>query len=218
MKVVWCVLSAAMVCLLAPSAAWGHDELPPPWRGDDPDRMTLQVWTFDDNDDPAAPEQDLNPFGTASADITVGDFGSGWQWDMVPGEQRGYWDLGVGGTIVLDIPNSEEEGPFKEIWIQITYIDGPVLVPEVTVPGGTQVGGESGLVIEDYFGPGAWLLDRWTFRIEPNPTHEQIVITAGSMGATIDQIVVDTWCVPEPASVVLLALGGLAILVRRFKN
>jgi hypothetical protein len=62
---------------------------------------------------------------------------------------------------------------------------------------------------------GSWLLDRWIFRIEPNPAHEQIVITSDPVwGSVIDQVVVDTYCVPEPASVGLVVLGALAVLAR----
>ena len=48
--------------------------------------------------------------------------------------------------------------------------------------------------------------------IEPNPAFEIVRIDGAVM---VDEIVIDTICIPEPASLALLGLGGLALMRRR---
>jgi len=55
--------------------------------------------------------------------------------------------------------------------------------------------------------------------IEPNPVHEMVEIEnllAGMPGASaVSEVIVDTICVPEPATLGLLALGGVALIRRK---
>jgi hypothetical protein len=205
------VQCALCVSLLFAAAATPDDLVQPSWRGSD--GSTLQVWTFDDDDNPAAPETDNNPYGTAEATITVGDFGEEWLDTVSFGSQTGIWDLGREGTIVLDIPNSSEALPYKEIWLQVTYYDSIVKAPVVTIPGATFVSDQTLVVEEDDLGD--WLLDQSVWRIEPNPSSEEITLTADWNGSTIDQVVVDTICIPEPATAIILAIGTMAAIMRR---
>ncbi|MCX5634401.1 MAG: PEP-CTERM sorting domain-containing protein [Planctomycetota bacterium] len=63
---------------------------------------------------------------------------------------------------------------------------------------------------------GGWFLDQNIWRIELNASHEQIILTSNSLwGSVIDQIVVDTYCIPEPASMSLLILGCFAVFKKR---
>jgi len=197
--------------LFSMTVTFAHDLVQPDWRGDE--GSTHQVWSFDDDDNPALPETDNNPYGTAEATITVGDFGEGWL-DTVPfGSQTGIWDMGREGTIVLDIPNRPEALPYKEIWLQVTYYDSPTYPPVVTIPGASLISEQTLLVEED--SPGDWLLDQSVWRMEPNPSSEQIILTADWYGSTIDQIVVDTICIPEPGTAIILAVGTMAAIMRR---
>ena len=214
-------LCVSSFCLVFAAPASAHDLRGPDWRGLHPGYMTYQEWSFDDSDDPALPEVIINPFGTAGADITLGAFGEGWFESLSGyGSQTGFWDIGgEGGQIVLDIDNGPERNPWKEIWVQVTYWKDIQQAPTVAVPGGYYVGGEKEVLVEHVATGGDWLLDVWVFRIEPNPEHEQIVISSDpDWGSLIDQVVVDTWCVPEPATVSLLLLGGLVILARRCRK
>ncbi len=216
-KAVLICLGVSVALALGISPASAHDVLGPDWRGLFPDQMTYQEWTFDDADNPAPPEVIINPFGDASADITVGDFSEGWFESLGGfGTQTGFWDIGgVGGQIVLDIDNAGTPNPVKEIWVQVTYWCDIQQAPTVEVPGGELVDFQPEYLIEHAPAGGDWLLDLWVFQIRPNPDHEQIVITSDQdLGSVIDQIVVDTWCVPEPATLGLAVVGLLALIAR----
>ncbi len=211
------VLPAVLVCLLFAATARAHDEFPPWWRG--LDGTTHQEWQFNDNDDPAAPDVVNNPYGTSIADITVGQIGSGWL-DQLGGYggQSGYWDLGGSdGSIVIDIDNRDEPLPYKEIWVQVTYWKDLHQAPDVDVPGAVFLYGDTA-VIETVATGGTWLLDLTVWRMEPNPNHERIIITADPGLSIVDQIVVDTRCVPEPATMSLLVVSGLGLLLGRLRK
>ena len=96
------LVSVLTFSLAVTTAAWCHDLLPPCWRGED--GTTYAMWEFDSEQDPSQPNDVVNPYGAAVADINVGRLGSGWL-DQLPGmgTQTGYWDLGFdGGSIVID--------------------------------------------------------------------------------------------------------------------
>ena len=51
--------------------------------------------------------------------------------------------------------------------------------------------------------------------IEPHPDLETIELRPNDCTMYIDQIIVDTICIPEPATICLFGFGGLAILKKR---
>ncbi len=60
-----------------------------------------------------------------------------------------------------------------------------------------------------------WVTEVLKFRLEPNPPWE--ILTMGefiSYPAYVDQVVIDTICIPEPGTLVLLAVGCVRLLVR----
>jgi hypothetical protein len=201
---------AVLLAGLGPLPALAHDLMAPTWRGQE--GTTHQEWRFDTPANPAVPEVISNQYGSAVAAISVGGMGSGWL-DQLPamGTQTGYWDIsGQGGAIVIDIDNRPVPLAYKEIWIQVTYYKDLTQAPLVDVPGAARLGGQS-LLVENAPPIGAWMLDQSIWRLEPNPPHEQIVILPHGDGSVIDQIVVDTICAPEPASLAGLVLAGTAV-------
>lgn len=206
---------AVLLVLVFTGAALSSDIIPPAWRGGP--GTTFQEWGFDTNANPAAPTASNNPYGNATAAVTVGSFGSGWL-DQLPGmgTQTGYWDLGgEGGQIVLDIANRPQALPYKEVWVQVTYFRDLTQAPSVSVPGAQFVSGQT-LTLEAVQTGGSWLVDQSLWRIEPNPSSEQVIITSNpAWGGVVDQIVVDTICAPEPASLALLGLMGAFLIGRR---
>ena len=165
----------------------------PAWRGQQ--GTTYQQWTFDDEDNPAVPENILNSYGMASADITVKENGAGWQESLITAPERtGVWvDL---DAVSLEIDNSPEALPYKEIWLQVTYYEGSAHPPDVAIAGAQLLRTAS----QD-IGPtdpvgNSWIVQHSRWRLEPNPTHEAITLAPSGQpfGMTIDQIVVDTIC------------------------
>jgi hypothetical protein len=131
------------------------------------------------------------------------------------------------GQFVINTINWVDEMPEKYIRVQITYIGQaptvlgahgysyngyhptyPGLPTETTYHGFFDAGP---VVVVDDPNNSYLYQDIW---MEPNPDWEQIVVDV-PLGTIIDEIVVDSISIPEPATMSLLALGGLALLRRR---
>jgi hypothetical protein len=208
------LLSAVLVvCAFSSAPVRAHDLVPPSWRGQD--GSTYQMWDFGNASNPALPDAIQNPYGSAVANVTIGTYASGWLAGGL-GTQTGYWDLGFpGGGIAINIDNRPQPLPYKEIWVQVTYFDHINAAPIISIPGATYLGGET-RTVESTTGGGAWLLGLSKWRIEPNPAHEQVMVTSDPQwGSVVDQIVIDTICVPEPASLALLGLAAGSLLAGR---
>jgi hypothetical protein len=197
---------------------------PPAWNHSDP-TFTHQDWDFTTSANPSPPETYQNPFGTPTFGIT----GATWfpsAAPFIPGSTRtGLW-AGVGSgsaTVTLGIPNQQDLTKDKLVWLQVTIgstnIDGlqmgvnllPNAGQTVTVlderlyamPSGEQYG---------YYYEKLW-------SISPQPSFETITAQVNFSGGilAIDEVTVDTICVPEPVTMlgVFLGVSGLAGYIRR---
>jgi len=116
--------------------------------------------------------------------------------------------------VSASLPNFMTNNPGKLMRIQVWW---------VPVPGGTKPtfdtvngiygmpGGEHAdpFTIVNEYGDQFYSLSDW--EIQPNPYWEQISL--GTLpGTMVNQIIIDTWCVPEPSSIIAL-LGGLGSLL-----
>jgi len=143
-------------------------------------------------------------------------FEAGGAWEETAFGRNGLWALGDGATISFFIPNFEELVR-KEILFQFTWIDTAPKVSLITSRAGIKQ-----TLVQKIDIP---LVDDWNFtailwRLEECPELEQIQITAGSI-LFIDQVSVDTLCMPEPSMFALIAIGiaGLVWLrLRTFKE
>ncbi len=219
------LIALAIVGLVAP-VALAHDTYAVPWRGDA--GSTMQHWTFDTapTSGTIAPEVDNNPFGFP---VIQDPYSGSSAWHTVYGTEPEV-EYGVNDFFwgfYIDIPNDDTTRPLKEMYIQFTYFydwntshyEAGIPTPSVFWPEGTNSVEE----VENTFLGGVnganWYHSTWYITIEPNPDFETIWVESeghdGDDQLVIDQIVVDTICIPEPATLALLAMGGLTLLRRR---
>lgn len=207
-RVVICALIGA---LLGVNGVWGDDYNPPDWRGDP--YTTYQQWVFGTSS--LTPPPDDMSAGHPGVALTVVDNGPATVWsatDPTETTRTGVWR--TEDWIEVTIQNFEEVNPLKEIWIQLTYKaeEYPDIYAEVPGVGGpywATLEDEETIVGSDY------VHQTWQILIEPNPASEIIYILPGTCVGWVDQIVIDTICVPEPTTICLLGLGALALLRKR---
>ncbi len=199
-----------------------EDLVPPSWANEPNSTLTRQVWEFssDSGSDPFWPDEDQNPFGTAS--ITIG--GSGIIWQASGGYPAHGVDLksGViqasmpGDYMEIYIPNQQDTQRHTEVWIQLTFATlnpnaEAQIDPEILLSYSAGVTGSversdfyqiTSLVDEG--GTGAmWyqLAEEWI--ITPQPESETYRISLDSLWPVgtplwLDGVVVYTRCLPVP--------------------
>jgi hypothetical protein len=193
---------ALAACLLAARPALGDDLNPPPWRGQS--GTTFGEWEFSTSNPNPAPDLGNYPWGPPTTTVTPGLF-QNWmdQW----GGRQGVWPLS--GEITTTIPNRPDPLPYKDIWVQLTWAQqAPNVFPAVSE---TRFGVASTLLAETPL-PGGWFHSTYVIHLEPNPDWESLLITGA---INVDEMVIDTICAPEPATLCLLVIGGVALLRRR---
>ncbi len=140
-------------------------------------------------------------------------------------ENKPFWHCDAEeGIITILVPNSPHENMIKKILLQVTS----TRAPEVAVVGGPGPGYSSGTFetglgdVQHLHGPGfhgsgPWYTYSYGLTIEPNPERETITMTFNQC-TYIEQIDIDTICIPEPTAVALLGLGALGLFLRRMRR
>lgn len=214
------VALGALLC----SRATADDLYPPPWRGL-PGTQTA-VWdTWFDFPGTVSPEEwTVNPVGLTAPFA-----------ELIPeteffGEYAGRQDVlripyvsNVRPSITFQLDDYDRAGPFKVIRMQFTWYEGVpsngVLVENINVwPDGTGPL-QPAYTTERYYDlETGWVVQAVEFTFKPNPDWERIQVDLFPVAAHevyLDQVVVDTWCVPEPAAAGLLAVGCVGFLLGR---
>jgi hypothetical protein len=207
------VVLSCVLGFVAPTAARG-ELVDPPWpRG--AAGSTYQRWEFGTPEDEPPPEADaITPYGDPSLKV------NGHEWiDMDPslGTRQGIWALS--GEIDVFLYNSSIPRPRKEVLIQIVWTPEDPAQGSPALPFQPIVGVASNppalVVIEppvDHVLADGWFRRDVWIRMEPNPHMEWITIKGNVL---VDRLVIDTICIPEPASIALLSLGFVPLAIRR---
>ena len=201
-----------ILTLSAISTSVADDLYPPPWRGEE--GTTYARWEFLTDDNYPPPDDEFNPYGPAQMEVWPG---MGQEWWPEWGGRIGVWPMS--GVARAVIPNRPEPFPYKDIWVQVTWAaqvpNGFPLVWEED--SGTQSSILNEIQLEPTNEPPPagefWYHTTYLIHLEPNPPFETVRLDGSVM---VDEIVIDTICIPEPTTIALVCLvAGLALLRRR---
>ena len=221
------ITTSFVILVIAAESLWAGCVYPPAWRTKDckgnpsgKPPTTYQRWDFTNSANPALPSDVHNsyqtPYKQVQANI-VGDPLETWGWYSSYNGRSGVWH-GNNLEMTLQIPNRyiDPRTPcysttYKEIYLEMIYQGIPreptiAALPENTVERICQT------IITEQDG---WkrLIQCW--RVRPNPYEEFICVGLGGTGGSIDRITVDTKCIPEPATILLLTLGGVMTALKK---
>lgn len=210
--------TAAVCCVGFPGSVYADDLLPPSWRG--MSNTTFQEWNFFSIQGmpweyfSGIPDAFTNRYGTPGASST----------GVLDGD--GNILLDPGSYIILTIPNQSDTSPddYAIVSFQITYFhyadegkpavyslyEEPSDKPLDDLPG-TLVDEHDVLLSSD--GDRSWRLWQSVWQVKPSQTLTfricEPFVNPECDCVRIDDIIVDTQCVPEPSSLFTL-FGGLA--------
>jgi hypothetical protein len=212
----FCIVSVVSINTLS-----ADDTVPPPWRGGP--LSTVAEWDFLTPSSGVADGQSVTPVVGNSGGTPQASAGDGLTWGTFF-DGNGGWSGGeTGGIMTFTIPNWIDEEPLKLISIQLTYQrgQGEVFVSDITANDPLGIDGIVNTDVDETSidPPTAALFHRVeTWEIRPNPDNEIIFVTIPP-GSILGQAVIDTISIPEPSSLVLVALGmacaGAAVWRRR---
>jgi hypothetical protein len=196
MKKLSTLLTSVALTLFA-SSALADDLNPPPWRGQP--GTTTQTWEFPISVPFAPPDSYNNPYDVPFVLIA----GHDWEPGVPPHE--GIWSLS--GLMLFEVPNRPEPNWRKEVWVQVTWqpTGGGTGAPLLYLVG-DQGDPVAMALVNDQLLDGAWSAGTYAGCIPYNPEYEVIGL-AGDID--VDQVVIDTWCIPEPQTYGMLVGFGL---------
>jgi hypothetical protein len=198
-----------VVLVLSTAAVAGAVLAGPVWRG--AEGSTFQEWTFDTGaTGPMAPNAGFdNKYGPPQLMV---DTPYAWS------DDGGFWGL---GKLYIHIPNTGVIDGYKEIYIELTwkgagnddFIPNQTIICVLTNPDFDFME----MFKKDQYQDAAsgWYHSTYVIDVYPNPIEEWITIEGDIL---VDAVIIDTICIPEPATLLLLGAGGLGFFTRRKRN
>ena len=190
------------------------DTNPAPFRGEE--GSTLQAWDFTTNTTNSTPDvwDDLNPVPESHI-VNPGNYYVSNDFEHV-----GVWNIqgDSASGMIVHISNFSQPKETKKIWVQLVYDSGIQDLPPwlFVLPNGDEDPAPPTMVLEEFHQvDDIYAKATFSLEIHPNPPHELIRIRPRYWNVYIDQIIVETQCIPEPMTMVLLGMGGLLVLMKR---
>jgi hypothetical protein len=204
------ILTSVMVLGVLAAPVLADDLNPPRWRG--LPGTTLQEWEFNTADPDPMPNLYVS-YGLQPSPAHVSPDST---WVPTWNGEQGVWMLLTG---IIDVPiwNYPEPNPEKWIQVQLTWQPGDGVVgPPIPTVEEIQWGYSSNLVHQVSLpGNNIWTHSIYEIYMQPNPNHEVVQISGDII---VSELVIDTYCVPEPSTLVLLVMAGLGLLAYAWRR
>ncbi len=188
------------ITLATGSMVFAEQVIIPPWRF--AEGSTYQAWEFGTDNPTPLPDIVDNPYGDPQLNVDT-PFG----WD------NGAWALS--GEIDIYLPNRPVGGGWKELWIQLTWkpagLDSSPFLPDQPNVAVTPFDFAT-FYRDDQALADGWIVSLYKIEMWPNPLEEWIAIKGDIW---VDELIIDTICIPEPTTIALLGLGALTLLRKR---
>jgi len=212
-------LLAPLVLLVLSAASSADDSFPPSWRGGQ--RTVHAEWdTWQSGGGGASIAPDAWSANPATVGAPAAGLGTTGSYVATYEGRNDVIELNQDDDLWFELDNYDQANPLKTIRVQVTYyLEGKLAVSRFNVwtdPTG-QPQEIPAVVLNTVVHPDMWATDMFELTLTPNPEWEKIGLKFEFYPpAYVDQVVIDTRCVPEPAAALLLAPGlVLASAARR---
>ena len=168
------------------------DYYPPEWRTNTNGDTTSQGWDFESTNSTSNPNFGSNKYSTAKVKVTGGSHTN----RLAPGDEGlwgGWYFPETNQSIVFSISNSPIDRAEKRLRVQVISTMSVSKDEIITDPPSSNT-----FVSPDYhLGSSPWHLYYFDYKMEPNPNFETVTIKP-KKNNIIHEVVIDTWCLPEP--------------------
>lgn len=197
-------ITMSAVLVFASSSVLADDLTPPPWRGGP--LSVFGEWQLLPGSLILNPVQWNTVGGPGGTLSTVPQSGQ-----VLPNASTSIYDF--------QLPNWIDNEPIKYMRVQLTWANGPAAPVNVfsqAIKGTNTIIGSVVFASTPVLNPsGTGFYQYFDLEFKPNPDFERVQVQLPA-GAYLTQTVIDTIStVPEPATIAILALGGLAIRSKR---